>query len=156
MKIFDRSKILFSLLLTSLVVMLTIPVQAEQFESYGDYQIHYIAFSSEIISPEIAQQYELERARNRAVLNISVLKVDASGATKAVSAAVRGSFTNLAQQKQTLDFHRVVEGDAIYYLASLRYTNREILQFDIEFQPDVAQPVRKLSFSQQLYFEPKK
>lgn len=130
--------------------------QAEQFETYGDYQIHYIAFSSEIISPEIAQQYELERARNRAVLNISVLKVDVSGSTKPVSAAVRGSFTNLAQQKQTLDFHRVVEGDAIYYLASLRYTDRETLKFDIEFQPDSSQPVRKLSFNQQLYFEPKK
>ena len=73
-----------------------------------------------------------------------------------MSAAVRGSFTNLAQQKQTLDFKRVVEGDAIYYLASLRFTDRETLNFDIDFQPDTSQPVRKLSFSQQLYFESKK
>jgi hypothetical protein len=153
MKIFDRSTQLFCSLL---LVLFASTLRAEQYETFGDYQIHYIAFSSELLQPEIARQYELERARNRAVLNISVLKTEASGSNKAVSAAVRGSFTNLAQQKQTLNFKRVVEGDAIYYLASLRFTDQETLKFDIEFQPDTSEPVRKLSFSQQLYFEPKK
>jgi hypothetical protein len=152
MKKIDYSKWILALVLLPLISS----AQAEQFETFGDYQIHYIVFSSELLQPEIAQQYELERARNRAVLNISVLKTATQGPNKAVSAAVRGSFTNLAQQKQTLDFKRVVEGDAIYYLASLRFTDRETLKFDITFQPDTSQPVRKLSFSQQLYFEPKR
>ena len=147
---------LIAQLLCLVSVLAISTAQAEQFETYGDYEIHYIAFSSELLQPETAQQYELERARNRAVLNISVLKTAASGANTAINAAVRGSFTNLAQQKQTLDFKRVTEGKAIYDLASLRYTNREILRFDIEFQPDASQPVRKLTFNQQLYFEPKK
>ena len=152
MKIFDYSKWIFTFVLLALISS----AQAEQFETFGDYQIHYIAFSSELLAPEIAQQYELERARNRAVLNISVLKTNPSGSGKPVTAAVRGSFTNLAQQKQTLDFKQVIEGDAIYYLASLRFTDRETLKFDIQFQPNGTKHIRKLTFNQQLYFEPKK
>ena len=47
---------------------------AENSMEFGDYVAHYNAFRSDTISPEIAKQYGLERASNRALINIAVLK----------------------------------------------------------------------------------
>ena len=152
MKIFARSKWIF----TFVLITLFSTAQAEQFETFGDHEIHYIVFSSELLRPEVAQQYGLERARNLAIVNISVLNTHPLAGNKPVTATMQGSFTNLAQQKKRLDFRQITEGDAVYYIASLEYTNRETLKFDIQFQPKGSKHISKLTFNQQLYFEPKK
>ena len=47
---------------------------AENSRVFGDYVVHYNAFRSDTLSPEIAKAYELTRRNNRIIVNITVLQ----------------------------------------------------------------------------------
>ena len=125
--------------------------QAEQFVRQGPYEIHYNAFNSSFLTPEVAQQYELIRSQYRALVNVTVLKVDADGNKTPVTALVSGQAANLLQQAQQLSFKKVQEGPAIYYLSSFRFTEAEQLKLDLSVQPDPNQAPYSIQFNQTFY-----
>ena len=49
------------------------------------------------------------------------------------------------------DFKEVKEGESIYYLAQVDYTNEEILRFEIEIQQ--SNQFQKLQFQQKFYVD---
>ncbi|WP_226643516.1 DUF4426 domain-containing protein [Microbulbifer variabilis] len=102
----------------------------KNYEDFGDYRVIYSVFNSDFIQPDIAQQYQLVRAKDRAYVNVSVVKKD--GGTKGLSAEMSGNATNLIQQSRPLKFKEIREGDAVYYLAPLRYENEETLTFNVD------------------------
>ncbi|HCP98171.1 MAG TPA: DUF4426 domain-containing protein, partial [Pseudoalteromonas sp.] len=95
--------------------------QGAQYKELGPWQVHYIAFPSTFIQPQIAKAYDLERSGYKGIVNISILKNDADKAAQ--KATLQGTAKNLLGNKQTLNFKEVVEGDSIYYLAQVDYTN---------------------------------
>lgn len=131
-------------------------VQAEQkkiFSTPGgdEYEVHYIAFSSTFLTPDIARQYGLSRSKALGVVNISVLKRKADGSTEAVGALVDLNAKNDIQQVRHLDVNQVVEGKSIYYIGQVQYREGEVLTFDVSVFPQgVADPL-KLRFSQTFY-----
>ena len=100
---------------------------AEQFKTFGPWQVHYIAFNASMLSPEVAERYDIVRGRNKGLVNISV--VGAAGVGE--EAGVRGSFRNLLGQSTTLQFREVRDGGSVYYLAALDFQNAEQLRFEI-------------------------
>ncbi|MCO1334842.1 DUF4426 domain-containing protein [Microbulbifer sp. OS29] len=107
--------------------------QARTIKSYtdfGDYRVVYSVFNSDFIQPEIAQQYQLVRAKDRAYVNVSVVKKE--GGARGLSAEMSGTATNLIQQSRPLKFKEIREGDAVYYLAPLRFEDEETLTFNVE------------------------
>ena len=96
---------------------------AESSREFGDYVIHYNAFRSDTLSPEIAKTYDLTRRNNRLILNIAILKkvMDTTGTP--VAADVSGHASNLTGQLKKLDFREIREGTAIYYLAESKFTD---------------------------------
>ena len=38
-------------------------VNAEQSKTFGDYTIHYAAFTTDLLSPEVARLYEIRRGQ---------------------------------------------------------------------------------------------
>ncbi|QFT53139.1 DUF4426 domain-containing protein [Microbulbifer sp. THAF38] len=102
----------------------------KNYEDFGDYRVIFSVFNSDFIQPDIAQQYQLVRAKDRAYVNVSVVKKD--GGTKGLSAEMSGNATNLIQQSRPLKFKEIREGDAVYYLAPLRYENEETLTFNVD------------------------
>jgi hypothetical protein len=73
-----------------------------------------------------------------------------------VRAALEGSSQNLLGQRQGLTFTEVVDGEAIYYLATIRHANEEVHRIDIDAQV-VATPTSKganttLKLTQKLYW----
>lgn len=116
-------------------------------QDFGDYRVTYSVFNSEFIPPEVARQYNLVRARDRAFVNISVAKI---GEMQGMSAAVSGSATNLIQQSRALEFREIRDGQAVYYLAPLRFENEETLTFKIDLvMPDGSN--QQLTFRRQLH-----
>jgi hypothetical protein len=105
---------------------------AESSMRQGDLVVHYNAVPSISLAPEVARQYAITRSANRALLNIAVMRRQTDGTDKAIAATLAGSATNLAGQRQELSFRQVREGDAIYYLAEPRVTDRETLAFDVQ------------------------
>ncbi|WP_237060217.1 DUF4426 domain-containing protein [Microbulbifer sediminum] len=107
----------------------------KSFEDFGDYRVIYSVFNSDFIKPEIAQNYQLVRAGDRAFVNVSV--VEKEGGTKGLTAEMSGTASNLMQQSRKLEFIEIRDGDAVYYLAPLRFDNEETLTFNVEVKlPD--------------------
>ena len=109
-------------------------VQGGQFKQLGDLEVHYIAFPSTFLQPNIAKHYGLDRSANKAVLNISALAMQKNRTPQRVT--LNGTAKNLLGNKVSLVFNEVVEGDAIYYLASVNYRNEETYIFDITVGKD--------------------
>ncbi len=91
------------------------------------------------------------RGKDRALVNISVTKTENGATSLGLPAQVSGVRRNLMQQKQTLKFIEVSEGDATYYLAPFVFNNEELLHFDIELSVEGAAQPLKLTFNRTLY-----
>jgi hypothetical protein len=103
-----------------------------------------------MVTPEVAQSYGFTRARNRALLNISVID---STTKKPLPAVVTGTRTNIIGQVLPLEFLQIKEQNAIYYIAQLRFTEEEMWRFELKIQPDLNANAIPLKFNQTFYLE---
>ena len=117
----------------------------------GNYRIYFNAFNSTFIPPEIAQQYDLHRGGRYGIANIAILDASSEGVGKPVTAKVTGHTKNLLSQKNSLKFSEVKEGDAIYYLADFKFSDQELLKFDIVVKPHGSSRSEKLKLEQVFY-----
>ncbi|MCW8955411.1 MAG: DUF4426 domain-containing protein [Gammaproteobacteria bacterium] len=137
---------------TSLVLcsLLALNAYAENSKTFGDYIVHYNAFRSDTLTPEIAKAYQLTRRNNRMVINITVLKKDNMHTTP-VKAKISGFASNLTGQVKDLEFKEVVEENAIYYLAQAQVSHRETLKFEIKATPEGQHRSTRVKFDQQFF-----
>jgi hypothetical protein len=135
-----------SSLICLLTLLLAMPAWAERKHSVGEYDVHYIAFNSSFLQPDIAAAAGLVRSKTQGVVNVSVLK-----AGKPVAAQVSGGVKNLLGQDYPLTFKQLKEGDeAIYYLAQFPFDSRETLRFSLNIQPTGAAPI-SFDFTQEFF-----
>jgi len=107
------------------------------FKDAGSYELHFNAVRTDMVKPDVARTYGIERSKNRVMLNVTVLRKDADNiARKAVEAIVAVSARNLNGQQKSMEIRRVNEGDAIYYIGETGISGSEILVFDISATPN--------------------
>ena len=135
-------------LLLALILLCGISAGAEQMRRLGNWDVHYVLIPTTFLNKDIAAGYQITRGRDRALLNISVIGDDGVP----VAASVSGFVMNLLGQQQALDIVEVREGSAIYYLATIKYTDREVLRFEVTITPPDDIP-QVLKFQQQVYWE---
>lgn len=144
------SKCLYaSLLFTAMLMPAT--AYAEQFRTFGEYTIHYSAFTTDTLSPEVAKQYQIPRSKNRAMVNISVVRNDDGLFGKPVRAKIEGAARNLSEQLRTLQIREVLSDDAVYYIAETPIANQETLKYDFQITPEGEQTAYQISFQEQFY-----
>jgi hypothetical protein len=124
---------------------------AENSMEFGDYVAHYNAFRSDTISPDIAKQYGLARASNRALINIAVQKKVMDTTGKPIKAEVTGYASNLTGQLKQLEFKEITEGTAIYYLAETKISDGEFLKFEIKIIPEGETRAARLRFNKRFF-----
>ena len=124
---------------------------AENSMEFGDYVVHYNAFRSDTIPPEVAKQYGLTRANNRVLINIAVLKKVMNTTGTPTKSTVTGSASNLTGQLKQLDFKEITEGTAIYYLADTKISDGEFLKFDIKIVPEGETRAANLNFEKRFF-----
>lgn len=112
-----------------LALCLSLPAAAERKQSFGDLDVHYSAFNSGFLQPEVAAAVGLSRSKKQGVVNIALLK-----AGQPATAMVSGEMRNLLGQIHTLRFKQVTEGEAIYYLAQFPIEQQETLRFSLRVQ----------------------
>ena len=120
--------------------------QAEQKKTLGQWDVHYIVLDTTFLTPEIAKANQIVRSKYNALVNISVLDKETQ---EAQNLSVTGSARNLLGNQKNLDFKRVVDGKAIYYLAVLSHDHREKFRFEVNIQQGNTQEV--LKFEEELY-----
>lgn len=116
--------------------------------SIGDHVVHFSAQSTDQLPPEVARAYNIVRSKNRAMLNVSVLREDDG---TAVVAKVSVKTVNLTGQLKNVTMRQIEEGDAIYYIGEVAIANRETLVFDISVTPEGSQIVSDVRFKRQFY-----
>lgn len=143
-----RFSMLASLLLLLSSFFLSDKVQAEQKQILGNWEVHYIALNSTFITPAIAKQYSIVRSKYNGLINISVLDKQSRDARSVV---LNGFARNLLGVKKPLNFKQVSEGEAIYYLAVLPFSDQENYRFDISISDGLEQ--HSLKFQHKFYVE---
>ena len=144
--------------MTNLIVKLLLAISiftmtyasAENMKKLGSMNIHYMAIGSTFFTPEIAKAYGITRSRYNGLVNISVLDNTKPG-NPAKTISINGQAKNNLGQFKNLEFTEVKEGDAIYYLAQVSYTDEETLHFTLEITDGKEQ--QTLKFSQKFYVD---
>ena len=110
-----------------------LPAVAQQSQEYGDYEVHYNTLNTNMLSPEIASVYGIQRAGTQAMLNITVLHKENR---EAVEARVTATATNLTGQRREIELRQISDQGAIYYIGQFRIHNEETLNFNVQVNPD--------------------
>lgn len=117
----------------------------------GDYVVHFSAQSTDQLSPEVARAYNILRSKNRAMLNVSIIR---KSDNMPVAGTVTVKTTNLTGQLKNVTMRKVEEpGEtvAIYYIGETPVANRETLLFDIKVRPEGAGTASDVRFKRQFY-----
>ncbi len=114
----------------------------------GSHVIHFSAQTTDQLQPEVARAYDIVRSKNRAMLNVSVLRASDS---QSVTADVTVKTVNLTGQLKNITMRRINEQEAIYYIGEVPIANRETLIFDISVTPEGEDSSSMVRFKRQFY-----
>jgi len=114
----------------------------------GAHVIHFSAQSTDELPPEIAKAYNILRSKNRAMLNVSVIR---KADKVPVAAAITVKTVNLTGQLKNVTMRQINEQEAIYYIGETAVANRETLVFDISVIPEGEQQSANVRFKRQFY-----
>ncbi|GLH34953.1 MULTISPECIES: DUF4426 domain-containing protein [Pseudomonas] len=128
----------------ALPVLAADAAKPERKEVFGDVTVHYSAFTSSMLQPDIAAATGLVRSKNQGVLNIAVLK-----ASKPAMAVVSGTVKDLTGRSNPLSFKQITDRGAIYYIAQFKIQQAETLTFDLNVETGGVS--HKLSFNQEVF-----
>lgn len=125
------------------------------FKDIGAHTVHFSAMTTDTLPPEVARSFNVVRSKNRAMLNVSVIRNDDG---KPVEADVSVKTVNLTGQLKSVSLRQVSEGNpetdefvAIYYIGDTTVANRETLMFDIDVKPDGVDMPSRVRFQREFY-----
>lgn len=124
---------------------------AQNSTSVDGYTIHHNAFTSDILNPEVAKNYGLQRSKQRGLLNVSVVKEKPGTTGEPVPAQVEVHTVALTGQRARLPMREIKEQDAVYYIGELSVRDQETVSFDIQVVPDGSEKTYGMRMSQQFF-----
>lgn len=129
-------------------VALSFQTSAEQKKTLGSWDVHYIAVNTTFLTPEVAKAFGIVRSKNSTLVNISILD---KRTKKAQNVEITGNARDLLGSQKQLEFKKVTEGEAIYYLATMSFEDQERYRFTIKMNQ--GNNNQTLKFEQKLYKE---
>lgn len=124
---------------------------AQSAQEFDHYVVHYNAMNASLLTPAVAQQYNIQRSTSRGLVNITVLEKVMGMPHRPAHAVVKVTARNLSGQLRTLDMQEVEEQEAIYYLGQIRVRDEEMFDFHVEVLPDGSDKPLTLNFRQKFY-----
>ncbi len=108
---------------------------AEESTKVPGYTIHHNALTTNLLAPDVARSYGIQRSTNRGLLNVSVIR-DVPGTTgRPVVAGVRATSKDIRGTIREIPMREVREGDAVYYLGEFPVEHGETLNFTVDVKP---------------------
>lgn len=140
-----------SAVMLACMVLVTNRAVAEQSQDFGEYVVHFNAVTTDLLTPEMASHYNIQRSSGKALLNITVLKKVLGAAASPVEADVSASAVNLTDQYRRIGMRKVEEEGAIYYLGTFSVDNQETYDFTINVTPEDLDRPFVVRFRQQFF-----
>ena len=117
-----------------------------QFQRFGEWEVHYIAFNASQLSAQIAERYGIVRGPDKGLVNVSAVRGNAPGE----QVRVEGRFLDILGRPRVLRFREIDDAGTFYYLAPFDFPHAETLRFEISVTlPDHG--VETVRFEQPLY-----
>lgn len=141
-------------LITALLLPLALTAgraAAELSQDFGDYVVHFNAVTTDMLPPQVASQYNIQRSSNKALLTISVLKKVLGAAATPVTAEVRAEAVNLTDQHRAIEMREIEEQGARYYLGTFNVDNQETYDFTVRVEPEGVDEPFVVKFRQQFF-----
>ena len=143
------------ILIAGLLMLATAVASAQQGaaqspQRFGDLLVYHNTFNSSFLQPDIAAATGLQRGPRQGVVNIAVQRNSADG-PQAVDARIQGTVKNLLQQTTPLQFIRVKEQEAVYFVANYTAGQRGLLQFEVKVQAEEGAPTHTVRFQQEFH-----
>lgn len=104
-------------------------------KDFGDYVVHFNAISTDQLTPQVAKQYNIVRSKNRALLNVSIIKKVPGTPGKSVPGSVSALVANDTGQVKDSNIREIREANAYYYIADYAVSNAETLVFTVDVIP---------------------
>lgn len=146
-----RSRRVPTIVLLAILSVISGRAIAEQSQDFGDYVVHFNAVSTDLLTPDMASHYNIQRSSNKALLNITVLKKVLGAAASPVEADVSASAVNLTDQYRQISMREVKEQGAIYYLGTMNVDNQETYDFTVNVKPEDLERPFVVRFRQQFF-----
>lgn len=133
-----------------------------QFQRFGEWEVHYIAFNATQISAQIAERYGIVRGPNKGLVNVSAVRPAPGDEERAEAgeartrtgrgekAHVEGRFVDLLGRARVLRFREIDDAGTFYYLAAFEFPHGEMLRFEITVTLP-GRGVETVRFEQPLY-----
>jgi hypothetical protein len=104
-------------------------------KDFGEYVVHFNAITTDQLTPQVAKTHDIVRSRNRAMLNVSIVRKSADSPGSSVPGSVSALIANDTGQLKNATVREIREGDAVYYIADFPVSNAETIVFTIDAQP---------------------
>lgn len=121
-------------------------------QRFGSYEVFYSTFNSSFISTDVAKAYGFIRGKNKAFINLAVIKHNLDGTTKNVNATLKGTWSDLIYT-QPLQFKRIQEQASIYYLSPFEIQHKNDIYFTIAIYPEGSSRDFELKFKKRLFVD---
>lgn len=115
------------------LLLITAPGLAQQSVKFDDYEVHYNALNTNMLSADVASVYGIQRSGTQAMLNVTILDRESS---EAIDGNITATATNLTGQRREVQLRKISDQGAIYYIGQFRIHNEETLNFQIAVMPD--------------------
>jgi hypothetical protein len=112
----------------------TAQAQSHSTES-GSYVLRSTTVASEQINAEAARHHGVVPARDRAVVNVVLLRRDADGVATTVPARVTVSMRTMSGYSSNIQMREVRESSGISYLGSYKFLPRQVINFEVLAAP---------------------
>ena len=145
------SKTLFAAIITSISLLFALPASAENSQDFGEYVVHFNALTTDNLPPTVTREYGITRSKNRALLNVAVLKKVLGTTGQPVSASISVSASNLTGQRRDIELREIREGSAIYYIGEFGVTHEDNLDFTLIVQPEGLERPLQVQFQQRFF-----
>lgn len=133
------------------LLLLSTILLAENSTSIPGYTIHHNALLTSDLLPDVAKTYNIRRSKNRAMLNVSVIKEMAGTTGESVTAKVTATGKNTRGQVRNIPLRKIQEADAIYYIGDFLVENQEIVDFTILVTPEGESQTHTATIQQQFF-----
>jgi len=138
-------------LILAFTLLAPLAALAENSTSVGGYSIHYNAFTTSTLTPEVANAYGIQRSKYRGMLNVSVIKEKEGAVGSSVAARVDVKTLMLTGQSTPLPMREIKDGDAIYYIGEFAVQNEGKINFLIEATPEGTTETFVVKMQQQFF-----
>lgn len=119
-------------------------------QTVGNYQVHYSTLNTSFLSAKVANAYGITRGKDKALLNVAILKKQTDGQYSPIKANVKVELNDLIHKRQ-LSVQEVIEEYAVYYLSPFDIDHKVTIYFTVVAQVEGRQMPIEVKFQRRLY-----